>query len=198
VRPLFTLHAGEVVVGQHIEHNYTNLEVWVPTKDTGVDFLVTNKDNKKALSLQVKLSKDHFASLKNAEISKQTRAYGWLTLNRKKIDESTADYWIIVLLGFNGNSKDFIIIKPKELLKRLEGTPGRKNGLVDTFIWVTDTETKTCWEARGLKNKEKLLVLQGRYNDKTKRDFKGNFNNWSPIEKLNCAVKQSVRSSPSK
>jgi len=40
VKPLFTLHAGEVVVGEHIEHGYKNVEVWVPTKDTGVDLLI--------------------------------------------------------------------------------------------------------------------------------------------------------------
>jgi hypothetical protein len=109
--------------------------------------------------------------------------------------ESTADYWIIVLLAFNDNSPDFIIITPRELLKRLDAIPGRKNNRVQTYIWVT--KKKTCWLARGLKSKEKSLILQGTYNKK-ERDLKGYFNNWSPIKKLGGAVKQSVRSSPSK
>ena len=60
---LFTLHAGEVVAGRHIEHKYKNVEVWVPTNDTGIDLLVTGK-NKKSLSLQVKYSKAFPSGLK--------------------------------------------------------------------------------------------------------------------------------------
>ena len=46
MRPLFTVHAGEFLVGQHIE-GFKGKNVWVPTKDTGVDLLVTNSANTK-------------------------------------------------------------------------------------------------------------------------------------------------------
>jgi len=40
-------------VGQHIESKFKDKNVWVPTKDLGLDLLVTNKSNKRALSVQV-------------------------------------------------------------------------------------------------------------------------------------------------
>lgn len=45
MRPLFTIHAGEYVVGEFIENNLGDLNVWIPAKDTGIDLLVTNKEN---------------------------------------------------------------------------------------------------------------------------------------------------------
>jgi hypothetical protein len=31
MRPLFTVHAGEFLVGQHIESSFKDKNVWVPT-----------------------------------------------------------------------------------------------------------------------------------------------------------------------
>lgn len=60
MRPLFTIHAGEFIVGEHIEKNFPGLNVWIPSKDTGIDLLVTDKTNScKPISLQVKLSRDY-------------------------------------------------------------------------------------------------------------------------------------------
>ena len=33
MRPLFTIHAGEFVVGEHIEQQFPKF-VWIPSKDT--------------------------------------------------------------------------------------------------------------------------------------------------------------------
>jgi len=55
---MFTIHAGEYLIGSYIEENFKNYNVWVPSKDTGIDLLVTNSKNNKAVSLQVKYSKD--------------------------------------------------------------------------------------------------------------------------------------------
>lgn len=54
MKPLFTIHVGEFVAGDYIERTFRRVNVWVPTKDTGVDLLVSDRKNKKALSLQVK------------------------------------------------------------------------------------------------------------------------------------------------
>ena len=88
MKPLFTLHAGEIVTAEHIEHEFKKMNVWVPTKDTGIDILVTDKNNKKTLSLQVKYSKHFESGLKDAELERGLRACGWWTLTRKKIKES--------------------------------------------------------------------------------------------------------------
>jgi len=61
VKPLFTIHAGEFVVGDFLERKFRKVNVWVPSKDTGVDLVVTDKKNKKAISLQV-FSRDFLAT----------------------------------------------------------------------------------------------------------------------------------------
>jgi len=44
LKPMFTVHEGEFLVGDYINRNLGKKhEVWVPTKDTGVDLLVTSK-----------------------------------------------------------------------------------------------------------------------------------------------------------
>jgi len=42
MRPIFTIYAGEYLVGSYIEKAYKNLRVWLPSRDVGVDLLVTN------------------------------------------------------------------------------------------------------------------------------------------------------------
>ncbi len=51
MKPIFTIHAGEYLFGSYIEKNFKNLNVWVPTKDTGIDFLVSDASNKKTITL---------------------------------------------------------------------------------------------------------------------------------------------------
>ena len=80
MRSLFTIHAGEYLVGQYIEDNYKKLNVWIPSKDTGIDFLVTNKSNTKSISFQVKLSIDYSSSQRKNEILQQITVGDWLTL----------------------------------------------------------------------------------------------------------------------
>ena len=58
MKPISSIHAGEYLVGTHIEENYKTFNVWLPSKDTGIDLLVTDKTNNKTVSLQVKFSKD--------------------------------------------------------------------------------------------------------------------------------------------
>jgi hypothetical protein len=49
MRPLFTLHAGEFLVGEYIERTFPSLNVWVPAKDTGVDLLITDESAQMSL-----------------------------------------------------------------------------------------------------------------------------------------------------
>ena len=58
MKPFFTIHAGEYLVGSHIESNFKKINIWVPSKDKGIDLLLTNSDNSKSVSVQVKFSKD--------------------------------------------------------------------------------------------------------------------------------------------
>lgn len=95
MRPLFTIHAGEYLVGFHIElhlraPNGDKVNVWVSSKETGTDLLVTDQ---KMTSLQVKFSKDFLLTHGRPEYRDKLFSCGWWTLNREKIRES----WVFVL-----------------------------------------------------------------------------------------------------
>jgi hypothetical protein len=119
MRPIFTLHAGEVLAGEYIERKYRNTNVWVPSRDSGIDLLVTDRTNQRAVSLQVKFSRDFLVTHMPAHFQKPLRACGWWSLNRKKIAASRADYWVFTLVGFATRSTDFILVPRAELLSRL-------------------------------------------------------------------------------
>ncbi|HEY4481722.1 MAG TPA: hypothetical protein VI489_02610 [Candidatus Brocadiaceae bacterium] len=84
MRPLFTINAGEYLVGSFIEKKFKHFNIWVPAKDKGVDLLVTNAKNNKAVSLQVKFSKDYL-------VTHMKDTCGWYQLDREKIRQSTSD-----------------------------------------------------------------------------------------------------------
>ena len=46
MRPLFTIHAGEYLVGERLEGNKRKPNVWVPTKDKGIDLPIVNEIKK--------------------------------------------------------------------------------------------------------------------------------------------------------
>ena len=167
MRPLFTIHAGEYVVGNYIERKFRRVNLWVPSRDTGTDLLVTDSKNKKAVSLQVKFSRDFLATHMLSVFQKPLRACGWWSLNREKIAKSKADYWVFVLVGFERRSTDFVIIKPSELLARLDTIHGKAK-TIQSYLWVT--EKNRCWETRGLKRQEQLAIAQGQYSN-SQRDF---------------------------
>ncbi len=84
MRPIFTLHAGEYLVGAHIEQHYKKANVWVPTRDTGVDLLVSDANNRQATSLQVKFSKDFLVTHMAPELRGKLRASGWWSIESEE------------------------------------------------------------------------------------------------------------------
>lgn len=180
MRPLFTIHAGEFVVGDYIERKFRRVNLWVPSRDTGTDLLVTDSKDERAVSLQVKFSRD-FLARQPSIFQKPLRACGWWSLDRDKITKSKADYWVLVLVGFERRSADFVIIKPSELLSRLN-TIHKKGKTIQSYLWVT--EKNRCWESRGLKRQELLAIAHGQYSN-SERDFSAYLNNWGPIQALN-------------
>lgn len=181
MRPLFTIHAGEYLVASEIERRFRRTNVWVPSKDTGVDLLVTDRRSRRALSLQVKFSKDFLATHMEPAFQKQLRACGWWTIDRSKLAKSPADYWVFVLQGFANRTVDFVIVPPRELARRLTSIHGRDKK-VHTYLWVT--EGRRCWETRGTRKTDQLLLAHGEYVNR-KRDFTSWLNNWAPILRLN-------------
>ncbi|MFH1999474.1 MAG: hypothetical protein ABIK28_07320 [Planctomycetota bacterium] len=179
MKPLFTIHAGEYLVGAHIERTYPRWNVWVPSKDTGIDILITDAKNRKAVSLQVKFSKDFNPTHGSLLIQNRLLAAGWWTHDLTKIQKSEADFWIFVLPSFVEKETSYIILPPAELLRRFKAIHGAGKKRIHSYLRVT--KTKRCWEARGLPNADQELIALGRFTDKN-RDFTEFLNAWKQIE----------------
>lgn len=180
MKPLFTIHAGEYLVGSYIEQTFRRVNVWVPSRDTGVDLLVSDRRNRHAVSLQVKFSKDFLPHML-AVLQKELRACGWWTIDRDKLRESPAEFWVFVLHGFAKRTSDFVIVPRQELWRRLRSIHGSPK-TIQCYLWVTEGER--CWETRGLDRKDQLRITEGTYNV-PKRDFTRWLNAWDAVERLN-------------
>ena len=183
MKSLFTIHAGEFVLGDFIGRKFRDrVNLWVPARDTGIDFLVTDSKNRKTVSLQVKSSRDYPPQHLSIGLRKSLACGGW-KINRQKLADSKADYWVFVLMGFERRSPDFVVIKPSELLKRLDDIHGKAKATIWSYLWVT--EAKRCWETRGLKRSEERAIAQGQYSNEI-RDFSRHLmKDWSFIKALN-------------
>ena len=184
MRPLFTVHAGEFLVGQHIERSYPNLKVWIPSKDIGVDLLITDLD-RRSVSLQVKLSIDHVPLEAKDEFDRLLIAGGWLNLVHKKIENSPADWWVIVLVSHERIMKpQFIVIPPSELLSCLVKTLDKPSEKYNFYpqIMKRDSKPDLCLDGRGLSKKERENITKD-FQLGT-RDLSKYLNNWSCLEAL--------------
>ena len=181
MKPMFTVHAGEYLVGAAIERRFKRVNVWVPVRDTGIDLLVSDRANRDTVSLQVKFSKDFLVTHHGPEFQKEVRACGWWTINRAKLDKSAADQWVFVLQGFASRSTDFVVVPRLQLLRRLDKIHGRRD-VFQVYLWTT--EHNACWETRGLSRTQELQIAHGSFVDKD-RDFTQWLNNWVPVALLN-------------
>ena len=180
MKPLFTVHAGEYLVASYIEENFKNLNVWVPSKDSGTDLLVTNKDNTKAVSIQVKFSKDFLVAATSDKLRQGLIAVGWWTPQRLKIEKSKADFWILVLHNIFYKKVQFIIIQPREYLDKLTKIHGKVDK-IQTYLTVT--KKNGCWETRGISRIDQEAISNNRFEN-SDRDFTKYLNNWEQIKVL--------------
>ena len=130
MRPIFTVHAGEYLVAQYIEQLFANdygIRVWIPSKDDGVDLLLTSKNRKKTLGVQIKFSKD-YALLEKDPIC-EALAKGWFRIKWRKLNQSKADIWVFVIPRYTneGCAKQvyYLVLKKEELIKRIKGDASR-------------------------------------------------------------------------
>ncbi|GAB4002181.1 hypothetical protein GCM10028807_60260 [Spirosoma daeguense] len=177
MKPIFTIHAGEYLVAAEIEKSLDNIIVWIPSKDTGIDLLLTDKTNKKTVSIQVKFSKDFNATHINEQFRPNIKGTGWWKLNKGKIKKSIADYWVFVLYSFEQKSHDFVILKPNNLLDIFTNL-GRKEDEIHCYLTVT--KKKKVFETRGMSKKEMQLLCDNDYINH-QRDMTVYLNNWSTI-----------------
>ena len=178
MRPIFTIHAGEYLAATEIEKRFRHLQVWIPSKDTGIDLLVTDGQQDKVASLQVKFSKDYLGSAGGAAQAPEIASSGWWTFQRTKIEKSAADFWVLTLYQFQSRKFDFVIVRPRELLARYERIAPGLNAIQSYFCVTTAGH---CWEVRGLSKADMAGIRAGTYSNST-RDFSEYLNTW-PFKK---------------
>ena len=147
-------------------------------EDTGTDLLVTNETCNRAVSLQVKFSKDFLVTHMTDAFQPGIKACGWFSLNAKKLSDSSADLWVFALHRLNHRELDFVIIPPTKMFSTLTSIHGNTQQIFQSYIWVT--KKQRCWEARGLKQQNQLSIADGSYHDET-RDLTPFLNNWDPL-----------------
>ena len=156
MRSLFTVHAGEYLVGAEVERRFPDAEVWVPARDTGVDLLVTHGD--RHVALQVKLSRIYAPRHGIPKLAHIRGRRGWWTFNPRKLRESRADLWVLVLFSTIAPERaSYVILPPAELAQRLKRLRGRAK------TWHTYVEVlgEQCWETRGLRKPEYERLASG-------------------------------------
>jgi hypothetical protein len=158
MRPLFTIHAGEYLTGLYIQQRL-KLNVWIPAKDTGIDLLVTDPGNRRSVSLQVKYGKDFLTD--RPALRNKLRCLSWFTVDRKKLSDSKAKFWVFVLHGFKSNRPDFVIIPTPKLQRYMKRVRTRK-GRAQIYL---SSLTKRCWETRRLHADDMVLIAEGKYEN---------------------------------
>lgn len=191
MKPIFTIHAGEYLVGEYLEQRYgakKGWRIWTPSKDTGIDLLVTSADCRKTFSIQVKFSKSFPQSF-------ECVASGWWLLKYNAIQNSKADCWVFVLPAWPRNTDEknatkalnvddcsFVVIEPKELLRRLnEIHPNvKKGGEYNVYLTKIGKDVLETREiGRGVE--ENITKVQ---KDKDQpRNFTVFADNWKALEK---------------
>ncbi len=181
MQPLFTVHAGEWLVGNKIEHDFRSLRLWIPSKDTGVDLLVTDEKMKRSVSLQVKMSRDYSGTEAGDRLGRELVATGWTVLDPEKIKRSPADYWVFVLAPLEHGSKPhFLVVKPDVLLKNLVATFGPASRY-HLYPWLL--KSGLCLNGRGLKKSERDGVVDGTLK-LGPRDLTDFHEAWEPLRAL--------------
>jgi hypothetical protein len=179
MRPLFTIHAGEYLTALHIEKHYRRARVWVPSQDTGLDLLISDRRHRRTLALQVKYSKDFLPHM-GLEFRRHLRARGWWTLDRDKLRRSDADLWVFVLPGFAAPTVDYLLIPPRDLARRLQAVHGLAKRL---HIYLTVSKSRHCFETRGVGRDDLRRIVRDEYRH-PRRDLTPWLNNWERVAAL--------------
>jgi len=159
MRSLFTIHGGEYLVGSKLESHERKPNVWIPSKDIGVDLLVSCKKSKNTSTIQVKFSKDYNIAHGGKD---GFLAGGWWQFKPDKILQSTANYWVLVLYSATKTIQTYyIVIKPAILLRRLQSLRGNEAKTLNTYLQVyKESNCITCIETRQMKKAEKQCLNQ--------------------------------------
>jgi len=176
MKPLFTIHEGEFLVGDYISRKLGNkYDVWVPTKDSGVDLLVTRKRRAGTpVALQVKFSRSFDLE---ADMVPHLIANSWFKIDPKKVRASPADLWVFVILTLR-HEYHFVVVPTRELRKRIPRGSGK---IWNVYLWVLGSGK--CYQVRGLSSIERSAILSDGVRDRS-RDFTKWLENWNLLDQF--------------
>ena len=179
MRPLFTIHAGEYVFGQEVLNKKLGLDLWIPAKDRGIDFLITNEDRSHSVAVQVKMSKDYRPIQSSTDFDKVSLARGWFTFSHHKLETSPADVWSLILVSSERQSKPvFINLSPDRLLKKLKAIHGHRINYNLYPCLLELPKGRICLEGRGLKKDDRRLLASNKLTLGS-RDLTEFYENWN-------------------
>lgn len=175
MKSLFSIHAGEFLVGDHIIRKRGAYDVWVPAKDSGVDLLVTRKDRRgRPVALQAKFSRSFGLDALHGE-----QALGWFSLQPGKIRSSTADIWVFVVVTWK-HKEHYVLIPTTELRKLV---PRSSRSIWHLYLTIIKGKGNAyrCYQTRGLRKAEKYALADAPPQDK-KRDLSQWLERWDLID----------------
>jgi len=181
MKPLFTIHAGEFLVGDHIGRTLKqHFDVWLPVRDTGVDLLLTPRNTKskrsKPIKLQVKFSRSFSAKFEHDDFV----ARGWFKLNTAKFVKSEADVWVFVILTMR--HEPYYLLVPIDELKRRMPRPRPATWHMYFTLFRSSKSAKLCLETRTLKKHDVVSMLDSGEPD-PRLDYTKFLDNWSVLAK---------------
>lgn len=148
MKALFTIHEGEYLVGNRLERDFSDFELWLPSKDTGIDLLISEKDNpSNCVTIQVKHSKDYKDMTKGLDEIKGVSSCGWWKFGSEKIDKSRATVWVLSCWNIFENKLELIMLEKDELLSKLESVHTKKSAH-QLYLWFL--EDGRCIDVRDL------------------------------------------------
>lgn len=180
MKPIFTIHAGEYLAGSEIERQCPDWEIWIPSRDTGIDLLMRHKRTGKTKTIQVKFSKSFTEDFYSPEIGQYFNTQGWWALKKQKIEISKAEYWVFVLYSFHTTKNDFLIFTKKELISLFKKLGKWDKEIIQTYFWTL--KNGTAFEGRGLKKRERTELIENPKKFKN-REITKHLNGWELLNK---------------
>jgi hypothetical protein len=165
-------------VASYIKQHHVGWTVRLPSKATEGNLLVTDSTTRRSVSLYVRSSRDYLQ--KHCEkyhivLGNHLMATGWWNFQKWDLQNARADFWVFVLPSLSEQRDSFIIIPPRELLRRLQPIRGHIEDRIDLYLWPT--KQGRCWETRNLPRKFDRAIDNGTYSNPT-RDFSTFLNAW--------------------
>lgn len=173
MKPLFTIHEGEFLVGEYISRKFKDkCDVYVPVKDRGIDILVTYKKKRiPPIGIQVKFSRGFNDRHKTPD---QFITRGWYTLDPQKVRKSPADLWVFAILTLRHDAY-YVVIPQSELRKRIPRKCPKR-----WHLYITVYKGDRCYDTRGLKNTKVRQLIDSNCIE-PRRDYTKYLNNWKLI-----------------